>query len=924
MARGVTGVHSKQFGVRYLLGRPDRRFGVVIGRAAALSVSLGLALPLSAAAATIHTTGGHEAAEAGRWGLCIALAALVGPSALAWFISVTRAKRRGAGNLATGFRRLLVGEDNRVSTSKVIAATWTYFLAAGLLSVIITKWLGHSEAFDATLNAGLEGQYGVLIGGPLGAAILAKSIVVSQLAKDPGAKPSSPASPAVSQLIANDAGDTDLGDLQYVLFNAVALVFFLGTFLQTPDVGMPRIPDLILGLTSVSAVGYVGKKVVPAAPSGVATGPSGGTTRLLPPAAAVSAAPTTPAHATIDLAPLRPAVPALPPIRPIGGNGGGGHPTVVPTADYSLVQEAGGPAVYVMIGGAKLHIPDPEEFNACGYRWSDVTQVPPGALSSLPTIPRDSTLVRQRDQPEVWVMSSGRKVWIPSADAMTCMQLDWNLVRVAPAGTLDAFPSIRLLSNSHTPASMVFAPPLAGVPGTNNVWDPPTNVKWYPRQEVPGVTLPNGSHLVELRGWVYSIDGQGGDPDWHMSVDLDPAYLDSIGIDWPTFFKVGDILNNGATDEGIQPVPTSHISFASRPMLKIELDGWPNPNGGGNFPDAEHKPTDWGFDTAPPIGTQSRGVAATTVTWPYALDHDYGDPPASSPGSPLQKGDYVRISGSLVTDIPHVVGPGDQDFQNAASDWIGGLSVTAGERAVGCPARWTEMHPPDAVVLMNPSGGPPRTEYVYGVAVVARSATLNPSSTDESATFALAPPGDRPPHSMAIAHEYVGPETNFRTIIEGNAELSGAAIVPGPKSVLVHVKVRGQPFNGVPGKFKAVYRVSRAPDPSGYRLIPAMIPQPASVTMRVATACAVTATDNETGEAVSATVLLNGVVVGTTGTPFTATFTPATTRVYIPGNPEAIPRQPGHWIEEQVGPDLVIHAGSPYPDATITVGAVRD
>jgi hypothetical protein len=76
--------------------------------------------------------------------------------------------------------------------------------------------------------------------------------------------------------VQNDAGQADLGDVQYLLFNVVALVFFYGEMLRVPQLGMPTIPDVLSGLTSVSAVGFVGKKVL-SGPAGISdvTPPSG-------------------------------------------------------------------------------------------------------------------------------------------------------------------------------------------------------------------------------------------------------------------------------------------------------------------------------------------------------------------------------------------------------------------------------------------------------------------------------------------------------------------------------------------------------------------------------------------------------------------------------------------------------------------------
>jgi hypothetical protein len=207
-----------------------------------------------------------EALEAGRWAFAIAIAGLVLLlPLLLWLLGlllfvVTLGEVRPSGSgLGSLLRGVLIGADNRVSTSKVVAVTWTYAVASALLSIVIAKWLGHDQGYQAQ-QSGLQAQYALLVGGPLGAAILAKGIVSSQQGGDTGTRAADEAH--VSQLVSDDHGNTDLGDLQYVLFNAVALTFFFGEFIHLPTAGLPKIPDVLLGLTSVSAVGYVSKKTL--------------------------------------------------------------------------------------------------------------------------------------------------------------------------------------------------------------------------------------------------------------------------------------------------------------------------------------------------------------------------------------------------------------------------------------------------------------------------------------------------------------------------------------------------------------------------------------------------------------------------------------------------------------------------------------
>jgi hypothetical protein len=157
---------------------------------------------------------------------------------------------------------MLVGTDNRVSTSKTTAAVWTYLVAGSMLGFVVAKLFGYPHALENMMHSDLAGQYGLLIGGPLGAAVAAKGIVSNQVSKNSAAKTPGTELSSV-QLVQNDAGEADLGDFQYVLFNLVAMVYFLGTIIESPMAGFPHIPDILLGLTSVSAAGYVAKKALP-------------------------------------------------------------------------------------------------------------------------------------------------------------------------------------------------------------------------------------------------------------------------------------------------------------------------------------------------------------------------------------------------------------------------------------------------------------------------------------------------------------------------------------------------------------------------------------------------------------------------------------------------------------------------------------
>lgn len=165
----------------------------------------------------------------------------------------TRRQRRSA------LGAVLAGKDHRASTSKTVVFAWTLAIAFGLLSLIVCVLLGDSSPWDTQVGHGLQPEYLLLLGGPYAAAVLAKYAAASKgdVKTTAGVGDAKP-----TQLVADDAGNTDLGDFQYVLFNAVALVFFLGTFVGDLGGGFPDLPPILTGLVLTSAGGYSAKKLL--------------------------------------------------------------------------------------------------------------------------------------------------------------------------------------------------------------------------------------------------------------------------------------------------------------------------------------------------------------------------------------------------------------------------------------------------------------------------------------------------------------------------------------------------------------------------------------------------------------------------------------------------------------------------------------
>ena len=63
-------------------------------------------------------------------------------TAFLFWVIAGRGKGTPAPKLLWG-KSLVIGQDNRFSTSKTTALLWTYTVAVALGSFVVAKWLGH-------------------------------------------------------------------------------------------------------------------------------------------------------------------------------------------------------------------------------------------------------------------------------------------------------------------------------------------------------------------------------------------------------------------------------------------------------------------------------------------------------------------------------------------------------------------------------------------------------------------------------------------------------------------------------------------------------------------------------------------------------------------------------------------------------------
>ncbi|MFJ8634456.1 hypothetical protein [Streptomyces sp. NPDC093568] len=182
------------------------------------------------------------------------LAAVVTASALtaaSWF------HRARGGALAP-----LIGEDNRLSTSRAVAGAWVLFVAYAVLVLVgrLAGASGHAErdALIAGLDLGRGAGVVTVLAVVCAIAVLVRRVVGVRVLGQRLQKVRAHR-PRAADLLTDDAGRGTFADIQYVVIGGVALLFAAVRLGRRPD----QLPDLPWGLAVVvlvSAATYLAGK----------------------------------------------------------------------------------------------------------------------------------------------------------------------------------------------------------------------------------------------------------------------------------------------------------------------------------------------------------------------------------------------------------------------------------------------------------------------------------------------------------------------------------------------------------------------------------------------------------------------------------------------------------------------------------------
>ncbi|MGW0579243.1 hypothetical protein ACWD25_25500 [Streptomyces sp. NPDC002920] len=156
----------------------------------------------------------------------------------------------------------VIGEDNRLSTSRAVAAAWVLLVAYAVLVLVgrLAAASGHAErdalisGLDLARGAGVVTVLAVVCG----IAVLVRRVVGLRVLGQRLQKVRAHR-PRAADLLTDDSGRGTFADIQYVVISAVALVFAAVRLARRPD----QLPDLPWGLAVVvlvSAATYLAGK----------------------------------------------------------------------------------------------------------------------------------------------------------------------------------------------------------------------------------------------------------------------------------------------------------------------------------------------------------------------------------------------------------------------------------------------------------------------------------------------------------------------------------------------------------------------------------------------------------------------------------------------------------------------------------------
>ncbi len=196
----------------------------------------------------------------------------------------------------------------------------------------------------------------------------------------------------------------------------------------------------------------------------------------------------------------------------------------------TLVKSAESPAVYVVTGQKRKHVPSPQIFESRGYQWERIRTVSKKELETLPEI----NLLKTAGDTNLYYAESFQKRVINSDEVLASYGLSKNDAFLVEKQEIDAYPTARLLKKAGD--EKVYYIDQAGlrrhIP-TAQVFESYGN-KWYNIVTVTHEELVNYpiTHAVKLSGGTKVYYLAPGKSSTKKHWIKDPSAFNRLGIKW--------------------------------------------------------------------------------------------------------------------------------------------------------------------------------------------------------------------------------------------------------------------------------------------------------------------------------------------------------------------------------------------------------
>jgi len=118
----------------------------------------------------------------------------------------------------------------------------------------------------------------------------------------------------------------------------------------------------------------------------------------------------------------------------------------------TLIKTPDDPKIYVIEGCKKKWIRTSADFQSSGYQWENVRVAADPVVEAYANyLAATANLLRAIDQEKVYRIISGKKLWVPSAEAFTAQNLNWEDVQETSEAEVNSLPTARLIRSEGDP-----------------------------------------------------------------------------------------------------------------------------------------------------------------------------------------------------------------------------------------------------------------------------------------------------------------------------------------------------------------------------------------------------------------------------------------------------------------------------------------